>query len=167
MFCCTKLVVRDCPNCFTGDITHRANPSSSTTDTKAITNTSSRESELQIREEKLSKRQQDIENNEKRLKQELKEKEDRLKSNTSSDVTEVTANVYPEGIFTGFVKGSQKYKGTLVYHADDTKKRKEYHGDFLNGNPNKASSSSSSLSPSSSSLLSLLSSLSLSLSSSS
>ena len=55
-------------------------------------------------------------------------------STSTSNVTEVTNKSYPEGLFTGFIKGSQRYKGTLVYHANDASKRKEYQGDFVNGN---------------------------------
>ena len=155
MICCTKLVVRDCPICHpatpTGDTTNRDNPASSST------NTTQPATELRVREEELSKRQQDMKEKEERLKRqesklekEKREMDDKIKkeqennnkqkatttatsSSPSSDITEVTNKEYPDGLFTGFVKGSQRYKGTLVYHANNAKFRKEYTGDFVNG----------------------------------
>ena len=163
LICCTKLVVRDCPKCDIGDITNRDNPASSSTNTTKPTtattsNTTSRDSILRVREEELSKRQQDMKEKEERLKRqesklekEKREMDDKIirieqennnkqkatttatSSSSSSDITEVTNMKYPDGLFTGLVKGSQRYKGTLVYHANNAKERKEYTGDFVNG----------------------------------
>ena len=52
---------------------------------------------------------------------------------STSSLEEVTNKVYKDGLFTGITKGGLPHKGTLIYLANDEKKRTNYTGDFING----------------------------------
>ena len=57
-----------------------------------------------------------------------------ISSSSSSRLEEVKNKSYIDGNFTGVTKGDQPFKGKLVFLPNDEEKRKEYNGDFLNGN---------------------------------